>query len=132
VTELGAPQPPRGGIESNQYDDEGNLAQQDQSGADPTRSVLPEDMSGHVSRENQTEDLLRDHQPPGTADPIAGDRPMTGQGTGASGGYGTGSGVDSSGGSPDGREGESGGVQTDWLRSEETPSEVPAEDARDA
>ncbi len=124
MTELGAPQPPRGGIESNQYDEEGNLGQEDHSGAGPTRSVLPEDVTGRVSRQDQTGDLLRDDEPPGTADPIAGDRPLTGQGTGASGGYGTGSGMGSSGGSPGGRTNDPGGSETDWLRSADVHDEL--------
>lgn len=43
--------------------------------------------------------------------------PLSGSGTGASGGYGSGSGYGSSGGSPDGEESAgTPGPQTDWLR----------------
>ncbi len=70
-----------------------------------------------------SEDLPRDDEAPRSADPIAGDRPLTGQETGAAGGYGAGSGMGSSGGSPGGRGGDPGGNETDWLRGE-TPGEA--------
>ncbi|HEX8938710.1 MAG TPA: hypothetical protein VF763_00990 [Candidatus Limnocylindrales bacterium] len=79
-------------ISADQPDTGGDMAQQDQSGADPS---------------------------PDAADRVvAGDEPGTDQATGSSGGYGVGSGLDSSGGSGDGRSGEPDVEdETDWLRS---------------